>query len=250
MERTIPHLDEGTIQALVHGELTSTAAADATRHAAGCADCRAEVARARAEDAWAREQLSALDATPPAPDYIAVMHQSHPRASSGTWRRVAAIALLVGGAGIAWALPAVRTFVGRVVDRPTTGQAPGRLRVATPDSTPGPASAGGIAVRPGARFAVSFEASQSRGEIRIRLEDANELTLVASGGNVPLESRLEELVVSNRGAIADYELTIPSGAPMVEVRVAGVRRFLKQGTTTIAPGAEPSGGRYLISLRP
>ena len=50
MEQTIPHLDEGSIQALIHGELTGISEVDATRHVAGCDDCRARIARAREED--------------------------------------------------------------------------------------------------------------------------------------------------------------------------------------------------------
>jgi len=111
-------------------------------------------------------------------------------------------------------------------------------------------SSGGIAVQPGARFLLSFEASQSRGEIRIRLVDGPELSVVALGAAVPLESRQDELVVGNRGAVADYEIGVPSSAPVVEVRVAGARRFLKQGARIIGGDSGGVPGLFVIPLRP
>ena len=251
MEQTIPHLDEGSIQALIHGELTAAIEVDATRHEVECADCRARIARAREEDVWVRQRLTSLDATPPAPDVAAVISASRRRDSSGGWRRAAAIVLLAGGAGAAWAIPAVREFVGRVVGRAPSGQvAPGGVSGAVVDSTRDSVSSGGIAVRPGARFLLSFEASQPRGEIRIRLVDGPELSVVAVGAAVPLESRQDELVVGNRGAVADFEVAIPSSAAVVEVRVAGTRRFLKQGARIIAGDSGSVPGLYVIPLRP
>ncbi len=196
-------------------------------------------------------RLSSLDAIPPVPDVAAVISESRRRVSSGGWRRAAAIVLLAGGAGIAWAIPAVRAFVGRATGRPSSGEvAPGGLSSAAGDSTRPSVSPGGIAVRPGARFLLSFEASQSRGEIRIRLVDGPELSVVALGAAVPLESRQDELVVGNRGAVADYEIGVPSSAPVVEVRVAGARRFLKQGARIIGGDSSGVPGLFIIPLRP
>src|SRR5262245_36929803 len=110
MERTIPHLDEGTVQAIVHGELTKTAEVDVARHAADCAECRERIAVAREEDALVRRRLSLLDVPPPAAAVADVIRASHRQHSSGRWRRAAAIALLAGGTGIAWAIPSVRAL--------------------------------------------------------------------------------------------------------------------------------------------
>lgn len=54
------------------------------------------------------------------------------------------------------------------------------------------------------------------------------------------------------GAVADYEIEIPSSAMVVEVRVAGAQRFLKQGTRIVAGDAERAAGgsRFVIPFRP
>jgi hypothetical protein len=247
MGQMIPHLDEGAIQALIHGELT----VDASQHVAECADCRTRIARAREEDVWVRRQLTSLDVTPPKPDVAPVISESRRRVSSGGWRRAAAIVLLAGGAGIVWAVPAVRGFVGRIAgSSPSDQAAPLDVSGVVVDSTRFSVTSGGIAVRPGARFLISFEASQSRGEIRIRLVDGPELSVMTLGATVPLESRQDELIVGNRGKVADYEVAIPSSAAEVEVRIAGARRFLKQAARIIAGDSGSAPGRYVIPLRP
>ena len=249
MERTIPHLDEGTIQALVHDELSASEETEALRHADNCAGCQDQVARAREEDAWVRARLSALDVHPPVVHPAEVLREAHRRISLGRWRRAATITLVAGGAGIAWAMPPVRGFVTRLLSRSTsTPVAP--PQAAVPGSARSNESPSGIAITPGPRFVVTFEASQASGEIRVRLVDEPELSVIVHGGPVPLESRQDELVVRNREAVSDYEVGIPIRAPLVEVRIAGVRRFLKQGARVDAGESARGASRYVIPLRP
>lgn len=235
----------------MHDELSPAAEADAQRHVASCAGCRDRVARAREDDAWIRGRLSALDVPPPSLAIGEVLRESRRRDSSGMWRRAAAIALVAGGAGIAWASPQVRGFVSRLMSRAASEPVASPVSPnALPESARFGSAPSGIALLPGPRFVVAFEASQPSGVIRIRLVDGPELSVTAHGAPVPLVSRQDELTVRNRGALADYEVGIPMDALLVELRVAGVRRFLKRGTDIDAGGMASDSGRYVIPLRP
>jgi anti-sigma factor RsiW len=248
MELTIPHLEDGTIQALLHDELPAAVRGEVERHVAQCADCRARVEHGRDEDAWVRRRLSALDAVAPAADVGRLTRTARRQAAAAWWRRAAVIVLVAGGAGVAWAVPAVRQMIARAVGG-TERSLPRAGPPALPDRSPPEAPGSGIAAAPGARFVVSFEAFQERGDVRVRLAEAAEVSIIARGARVSFESREGEIVVRNRGAAADYDVEIPAAAPLVQLRAAGAQILLKQGRTVTSPARPDSSGWYVIRLR-
>jgi hypothetical protein len=242
------HLDEGTIQAWLHEALPSSARADAATHLAQCAACQSLVEQARRDDQWVLERMAVLDTPAPHPELGRVRQMSRVRASSQTVRRAATILVVVGGASLAWALTPVRELARRVL-APSAESV-----VSTPPAAPTPTPergepSSGIAVVPGARFAIDFESVQAAGSVRIRLSDRVDISIEAHGERIALESREGSVVVRNRGSSANYDVEIPRAAAEVEVRAAGRRIWLKRAAEIQTPGALGAGGWYAIDLR-
>ncbi|MCC6772425.1 MAG: hypothetical protein IT360_14620 [Gemmatimonadaceae bacterium] len=224
------HLETGTIQALVHGELSPVEQAAAIGHEAVCEPCRAAVSQARREDAWVRGRLAALDETPPAvADVMPRVPRTPQRAQLRTrWGRAATVLVMLGGASLAWAMPTVRgpvmAWLGKAFRDATSRVAEPTPVVQLPTPTASPGS--GVSVMPGARFTVTVAVSQQAGTVFVRVVDGADLSVRASGGNVSLESLDEALLVRNPDGDGDYFVEIPRTAPRVEVRVNATRLVL------------------------
>lgn len=93
------HLDEGQLHALLDGELDETEVAEAEAHLAACAECRRELAEARAFAAGADELIEAVDL--PA-ETRAVTRAPKAAALRFNWRNVAWAASLVFAVGLGW----------------------------------------------------------------------------------------------------------------------------------------------------
>jgi len=231
------HFEAGTIQALMHGELPPAEQAEAVRHQTMCEPCRTAVERARREDTWVRGRLAVLDRTPPAVADVMPRVQRAPHRAR--WSRAATLLVLLGGAGLAWAMPAVRDPV-----RAWLGGAARGAPAAVADLPPAPqvatsaASAGsGVSVAPGARFTVSISVTGGAGTLFVRVVEAADVSVRASGSNVSLESQDDALLVRNPGGDGDYFVEIPRAAPRVEVRVNDTRLVLVERGAVMPAGA-------------
>ncbi len=225
------HLDEELVQRLLHGELAPAAETPVREHLAECPDCRARVVAAGRAERTVHTLLAHLDHPPPRVDAGTLAARA--RARSPGWLRWAAGILLVAGlAGAAYAAPGspVRGWVQAALQR--IGGGP----VAVPEA-PGPAEPlevgpSGIAVAPGAGLLILFTSRQAEGEARVTLTDDAQVMVRALTGAVIFTSDVDRLVVENRGSSATFEIQIPRRAPRVEIRVDGIRMFLKDGSET------------------
>jgi hypothetical protein len=184
------HLDDGTIQELLDGEVPSTALPPLQAHLAGCAECRARLELARAMMAEADELIELLDApaTPAQPTPVAV---PAPRAASRPWiRRLAWAASLVIAVGAGWyargdvqrVLPATETLVPPTAEPIVTVVPPVTQEMSTTAPTARAAApvAPAPTTKPAEAEAAEKLANRDVPERRARAESAQELAPAAT----------------------------------------------------------------------
>ena len=245
------HLDEERVQRLLHGELTPAGENSARDHMAGCADCRRRFAEARREEGEVYALLRQVDHAAPSVDADVLAARAstrveEPRAASRWAPRAAGIALALGIAGVAYAVPgsplpawvnAVATWIGS-----SASQSP-PAHVRAPD----PAVAG-IAVPPGRDLLILFTSPQTQGQARVWLTDGADVVVRAPGGAATYTSAADRLVIDNHGSSATFEIRIPGDAPRVEIRMGGKRIFLKEGQSVTTGDSTEMRGPYPLPL--
>ena len=243
------HLEDEQVQRVVHGELAPPAAAPVREHLAGCPDCRSRVAGAEWEETRVLDLLRHLDHRPPRVHVATVVARRGRGLGWGRWAAGVLVALGVAGAAL-YAAPgsSLRGAVGRLfgwVDRtPPVASPPPREQA--PESSGAPR---GIAVTPGDQFTIAFSSDQPGGAAAVSLADGTDDVVVrALGGTASFTSDVDRLSIDNAGSSARFEIQIPRAAPRVEIRVAGRRVFLKDGTRVQASGRQDAAGRYLLPL--
>jgi hypothetical protein len=218
------HLDLEQLQRLVDGELSPAAERPAREHLAACAECRgreAEIARQEAEVSALRRLV---DHAAPRVDVQTLVARARRRRFGGMpWAAVVLLAL--GVAGVAYAAPGspLRKWAHAVAVW---------LRGETPQPE---ASGAGIAVAPGQNLIILFTSTQREGSARVSLTDGADVVVRAPVGAATFSLAADRLVIDNKHSWASFEIQIPRAARRVEIRVAGARRFLKDGPTVTAP---------------
>lgn len=223
------HLDDGGIQALLHGEL----GADAERwerHAERCPVCRARLEEARADEAELSTALRSLDV--PAPSLSADAVRALARGGLGAgprwrpWRVAAGVALAIAAAGALYALPGspLRRAVEGLRDSPPAADAPA------------PTAAGhesGVALRIGSDFTVAFDSPGVADTVWVVVADDSLLSIRADRP-ASFRSRPDRLTVSGPEGTR-YRLLVPRDAPRVRIEADG-RPLLE--VRSGAPGRE------------
>lgn len=233
------HLDEEQVQRLLHHELPPAAETAARAHLAACSDCRGRAAEAERDEQEVHALLRALDHPVPRldPESVAARARAHgfvpPRV-----RWAAGILLALGLAGVAYAAPGspLRRWAQAVAER--LGGSSRRPPVAPTALIPD--SGAGIAVVAGPELVILFTAPQPAGQAQVSLTDGAEVVVRAPIGAATFTFDVGRLVIDNRGSSATFTIQIPHAAPLVEIRVAGQRVFLKEGPHVVGP--------YLFSL--
>ena len=241
------HLDEGQVQRLLHGELTTADALAVRRHLAECGTCRERVDVATDEEGDVLTALAALDHAVPAVSSGAIER----RARATAVRRVpraAGIVIALGIAGAAYAAPGspLPAWLGAL-----SGWVRGEPSVSQVTSSPSPlipSDAAGIAVRPGASLTIAFTSWQTAGVARVRLADGGHVEVRAPNGAATFSSDADRLVIDNRGGAATFEIQIPRSAPRVEILVNGTRRYLKEGDRVAANESSEETGVHTIPM--
>jgi len=233
------HLDDERVQRLVHGELTTDADSAARTHLASCADCARRADQARLEEQQLTALLRHLDGDPPphvsAHEILARARTRRTRRGTRA-RRAATILLALGVSGAAYAAAGapIPAWLAGLVDRLAGSASSPAFLPSAPDPD------AGIAVVPGVALTIEFALAQARGVARITLTDEPEVVVRASGGAAAYTSDLDRLVIDNAGAAADFYIEVPRAAPRIEIRVAGTRIFLKDGTRIEAASSDGS----------
>ena len=246
------HLEEEQLQRLLDHELSAREEKEAREHVAGCDACRARLADAEREEGEVHALLCAVDTPPPAVDAEGVALRAElmraaarPRGSS--WlRRAAAVIMVVGVAGVAYAIPGspvrkwVHDLVRQVGGRPEVRSGGAAVpRGAAPNVS-------GIAVAPGEKLSILFTGG---GQVRVTLTDENEVRVIAPAGAATFTTKAEYVLIGARDSSATFDVGIPRSAPWVEILAHDEQVFLKQGAR-ISTNATSSAGGYLLRLEP
>jgi hypothetical protein len=240
------HLDEDQIQRLLHSELPPRAGQSARDHLAECNECRDRLVEAQRDEGEIFALLRRVDHAVPAVDPEKVAARA--RGVGAAWGRWAAgILLFLGVAGAVYALPGsplrdwVRSVVAWIGDSDEPPQVPAQVQA--PDG-----GVAGIAAIPGRRFVIAFESPVPGGQAQVSLTEGEEVTVRAPIGAASFTSAADGLVITNSGSGATFKIEIPRTAPRVEIRVAGNRIFLKEGSRVLTESLAENGNRYLIPL--
>jgi hypothetical protein len=220
------HIDDERIQRLLHGELPRAEETAVRRHVAECGDCGGRFAQAQRDETEVFALLRHVDHPAPDVDPATIAAEAGPRATP--WLRwAAAIALALGMAGAAYAIPGspLRGWVNQLTHR----SPPARQ---VPDS-----SVAGIAVAPGLDLVVLFKRPEAIEEIAVLLTDGAEVEVRAITGTAMFSAGTDRLVVDTRDSHASFEVRIPRTAPRVQLVLSHTRIVLKEGSRIVT---EPS----------
>lgn len=238
------HLDDESMQRLMHDELAPPARAAALEHLEACHACRARLDG----EASAEEQIFAMLQAIDTPAPLRVLELDSASHASRRW--LTRLAAAIGGvaiAGIAFAAPGspLPGLLRRVTQSTPTVSPPG------PSPTPVPPTNAGIAVTPGRRLAIDVARGSGAAMATIALTDSGEVMLRAVGGRPSFSSRVDRVAIRNVEGITALFIDIPRTAPYVELRVDGTRVLVKDGLDVVTTAARrDTGGRYLLRLRP
>lgn len=234
------HLDEGQLQRLVDDDLEPLERQAIAAHLADCGPCRALAADAGEAATAIRHRLATLGSPVPQVAWKTIAAAAPPR-SPVRWAAI--IALSIGAAGAAVAIPGtpLHDWVVSLLVAPTTaeGTLPESVPVPEPESS-------GLAVAPGLAFVVALELGGDA-SVRLELTDAVELQVRASGALPSYTSERNRLVVRSDGATV-LTISVPRSAPRVEVRLNGMRVFLKSGGAVEATGPGDAAGGWSLTL--
>lgn len=234
------HLDDEQLQRLLHGELGGGEAA--TRdHLKACTECHHRVTEAELEESWVFDRLHQLDHATPKVSAQTVSRS--PGGAPSRQRLAAGILLALAVAGAAYAAPGspLPRVVGRIIHSVN-----GASRRQAPIPAHGTAETG-IVVGAGDRLTIVFPAVHKGSEATVSLIEGKDVVVRALDGAV-FTSHFDRLLIDSARPGSRFEIQIPRTAPLVEIRVAGRRLFLKQ-LSRIVTAARPDGkGNYRLLL--
>ncbi len=240
------HLDDEQLQRFLHRELNADSRRSAGEHLTTCAECRERLFELERDQKEVYRLFQSVDSPPPrvtAADVVA----AGARTSHFEWGRLAAGILLAAAlAGGAYAMPGspLRDWMRGARDRIQGPARPPKLV-----ESPIPLMAG-LAVPPGEGLVILFERAAPLSTAHVSLGEEAEVRVRGPSGGATFGSEADTLRIGNRDSTATFEIEIPRAARKVEIRVAGTRIFLKDGTRIVAPGAGEDEEVYLLPLAP
>jgi hypothetical protein len=240
------HLDDESLERLLHGELDPGPEATVRSHLASCPSCETRLEESRALESRLFGLLGTLDHEAPEIDWNSALDPPSTRARAGS-RIAASIAFLLLAGGILYALPEspVRGWIDRLRGMDATEAPPpgigSRSEIETPVS--------GLSVRPTGTFEIDFEDSQAIGTIRLRLVETFDVEIRVLGSPVQLESGPDRVTISNAISQSSYEILVPESAASIRVRVDGEEVFFTQRGDVQSAGLPDTTGSYVLDLR-
>jgi hypothetical protein len=255
-----PCPDEGTLVAVLDGELSAAEERGLAAHLEGCRACQERLAQLRRRDEAVRRWIARHDPEPPGRG----AYDLGPRVPAAGRRRrgwMAAAAVVVVSAG-ALASPArgllfdgLRSWIEALGFVERTTEVDGALE-ASPPTDLDTAAATAFAWH-GADLILTFESPQTAGRLTVEPAEDSLVTLRTPGRDVGLTVRPGRVDIDNAGAPGgDYRLAVPPSLTRVRLRVRGGGESvtvidgltaprtvpLPGGTSPRRPRPSPSGG--------
>lgn len=222
------HLDEETLQRLLHEELDDTQEASARLHLSECDACRARFAQALQEEKETHQLLRLADYPPPPVRAEDVAARAGASDSSWGMRRAASIVAALAIAGAVYAAPGspfpkwMNALMDWIQERPA--------RNATlPHSESSDSGTSGISVSPGDSLVIVFTSWQREGVLSVNLTDARDVIVRGPAHSATFTSGTDQLMVHNENSSASFEVEIPRDAQRIEIRVEDRTILVKNG---------------------
>lgn len=237
------HLNDETLQRILHGELDAGGIENAQHHLVCCAACRERVDAARDEEAAILALLSGLDKPPvslsPARVFAPVAHRTR------TWSRLAAMLALSAGAlaaaYIAPGSPLRRATVSSTTILPRSASVPREASIRQD---------AGVSVDPGRALSIVFAASQSSGTVVVSLVAGDQVDVRTVEGGARFTVGEHQVLIDNHASSADFVVRVGRDAAWVDIRLDTRRLLLKSGNRITAAVAANTAQRYRFPLRP
>lgn len=238
------HLDDESLERLLHGELDPGHEATVRRHLANCPSCEARLEETRDLESRLPGLLATLDHEAPEIDWNSALRSPSRRARAGS-RIAASIAFLLLAGGILYAFPGspVPGWIDRLRGSVATGTHPGMGSHSEIET-----AVSGLSVRPAGPFDIVFEDSQAIGTIRLRLVRTPDVEIRVLGSPVQLESGPDRVTFSNAISESSYEILVPESASSIRVQVDGEEVFRTQRGQVQSAGLPDSTGFYVLDL--
>lgn len=251
------HLAEGTLQALLDGELPPGERPAAEAHLAGCGECAAAARELRAVNERAAAILAGGDVAAPVAQAQMSLRARRARQRQGHWGdarkallRAAVLVLALAGVAAA-AVPGspVRDWLVQTVlpaRKATLAPDARRAPAPPPRQADAPAAPTGISIRPdGGAVRVVLTRANPRLQVTARLVDGDRAGVLARGRAMSARFRTApgRIEVVDAGA-GEIEVEIPRAARSATVEVNGRVSVAKDGDSlrVLAPAGAPGEG--------
>jgi hypothetical protein len=237
------HPDDERLQLFLHREVNADSRLSAAEHLASCGDCRERLFDLERDQQEVYCLLQRMDS--PLPKVTAAEVAARARVSPVEWGRWAAGILLAAAlAGGAYAMPGspLRDWMRGVGQRLQDSEPPPK-----PVEFPVLLLAG-LAVPPGERLVIRFETEQPQSWVHVSIGAWTEVRVRGPSSSATFGSKADTLRIGNRDSTATFEIEIPRDARKVEIGVAGMRVFAKDGSRIAAPDASEGQEFYLFRL--
>lgn len=253
------HASEGTLQALLDGELPDAPRAELERHLRDCAACRTELDALRHDSDELAEALRLLDR----PARVAAAYRDvtakHRRNAAVVALRRAAVFLLFAATAAAATIPGwpLRAWASEAWERVASALAPERapvtapVRVAAPEPRPEPVPTGISLIPTGdaVRVVIAYDAGRPRVRVRLHGERRVEVRATSSRGTPRFRTGPDRVEVRGKGT-GEVWITVPrAGALTLDVN--GQTYLAKRGDQLRFPGpqAEATETEILFGAR-
>jgi hypothetical protein len=255
------HPGEGTLQALLDGELRFDERAELELHLAGCSVCTAEMTALRESSALVSAALPLIDLPAPATEQARWRMEGRRRRSAGTagvaLRRAAV--LIVGSAAVLSAtVPGspVREWLAERWDGGAVTEQPATVREAVPaaamDETAAPAAPAGVSVRPTeGRMRVVLVGPADGVRLRVQLHDGEAVGVWTSGEGPAAHFRTAPDRIEVEGVRAgEVRIEIPRAGQHITLEVNGRVYLWKEGEQLrfSGPVADTVGPEILFDI--
>jgi hypothetical protein len=256
------HPEEGTLLALLDGELPEAERAEVARHLAACPDCAAAMREMQGLRALFHGAVARTDVPAPAEWALPAVRRRARTGQGAQVRRalLRAAVLVLGFAGIAYAaVPGspVRSWISRLVAPPATPAREPELHPAPPAPTASAArerAPAGVSIAPeagGVRVMLSGSGPDLR--VRVRVSDGERAEVFATGEAAGARFRTgpgRVEVVGARGG--EVTVTLPRGARTAVVEADGRVLLAREGDRlrVLAPAVNGPGEEMVFRVGP
>jgi hypothetical protein len=238
------HLSDGSLFALLDGELPPDAAAAALSHLRECPACQERREALERERREIADLVGQLDhAPPPVTVDMVVTRALHFGARRGLLAAGLAT-LLIGSAAVVFATAIPRQWLARVFHPHPASRAQEPSRASTTSTR------SGVALVPGRTLILAFRAEQSSGSVRISFVSDSLVTVLALGDTVNYSVGTDAVTIGNDGrTTANYEIRVPQTLAHIRVRVGGRVIFTKNDSVVVSPvPRDGATGEYVIPI--